>query len=175
VDNGGISLSSIKAVTRVCAKDYDSRVLRRSLLTVLCLLTGSAATAADLPAGVTLTPTQPLYYVVRDAFVHDAPDNTATRVGQVVKGQRITVVGKTVVPKTKDAQWLALKRANGKIGFVFGAALVPMIDGTLKAPLQGKLSAADRPDCRYIVAPTMCSRLRTTTSPSNARRRTARR
>ncbi len=124
----------------------------RLLFTIVCLVMASPALAADLPAGVTLTPTQPIQFVVRDAFVRDAPDNNATRIGQLTKGQRIPVAGKVVVPKSNGTYWLALKQPNGKIGFVFGTALLPMIDGTLKAPLNGKLTAADRPDCRYVVS-----------------------
>ena len=127
-------------------------VPRALLFVVLCLLAACPAMAADLPAGITLTPTQPFQFVVRDAFVRDAPDNNATRIGQVTKGQRISVAGKFVVPKSNGTYWLALKQPNGKIGFVFGTALLPMIDGTLKAPLNGKLAAADRPDCRYVVS-----------------------
>jgi hypothetical protein len=91
-----------------------------------------------------------LYFVTRDAFVRELPDNNSARIGQIMKGQR--VAGKVVIPKSKGPSWLALKRPDGTMGYVFGAALQPMIDGTLKTPLQGKLSARERPDCRYIVA-----------------------
>ncbi len=127
-------------------------VLRCAILAVVCLLAAVPARGADLPPGVTLIPAQPIYFVVRDAFVRDAPDNNATRIGQVAKGQRLSVAGKVVVPKSKGTYWVALKQPNGTFGFVFGTALLPMVDGTLKAPLDGRLTAADRPECRYLVS-----------------------
>jgi hypothetical protein len=123
----------------------------RAVLAVLCCF-AVPANAADLPKGMSLVSGHTLYFVTRDAFVRELPDNNATRIGQIMKGQRITVAGKVVIPKSKGPNWLALKRPDGTIGYVFGAALQPMLDGTLKAPLHGKLSTPERPNCRYIVA-----------------------
>lgn len=131
------------------------RVMRRAVLAVLCVLTvaglAPSARTAELPTGMSIVPSHPLYFVARDAFVRELPDNNAARIGQVMKGQRLTVAGKVLIPKWKGPNWLALKRPDGKIGYVFGAALVPMIDGTLGAPLEGKVSSAGRPDCRYSI------------------------
>jgi hypothetical protein len=111
----------------------------------------SQAQAQDLPPGVTLTPTLPKYFVLRDAFIRAAPDNNAERLGGVAKGRRIPVLGKALVGKSKDAHWVALKLRDGRVGFVFGAALTPVIDGTLRTPLQGNLGGPGRPDCGYTV------------------------
>jgi len=128
----------------------------RTLFAALCTFALSAgfghATAADLPKGMSLAPSHPLYYVTRDAYVRELPDNNSARLGQIMKGQRITASGRVVIPKSKGPNWLALKRPDGTVGYVFGAALVAMIDGTLKAPLQGKLSARGQPDCRYTIS-----------------------
>jgi hypothetical protein len=130
--------------------------MRRIAFAALCLFAASAVagptTAADLPKGMSLVPGHPLYYVTRDAFVRELPSNDSPRIGQIMKGQRLTVAGKVVVAKSKGPSWLALKRPDGKVGYVFGAALVAMIDGALKTPLQGKLSERDRPECRYVVS-----------------------
>lgn len=131
---------------------YDFRVTRRAVFTVLCFFAAGWAHAADLPKGMSIAPSHPLYYVTRDAYIRELPDNNAARIGQITKGQHLSVAGKVVVPKSKGPNWLALKRADGTYGYVFGAALLPMIDGTLKAPLQGKLAAPERPECRYIVS-----------------------
>lgn len=127
-----------------------SNVMRRAVLAVLCCF-AVPASAADLPKGMSLVDGHTLYFVTRDAFVRELPDNNANRIGQIMKGQRITVAGKVLIPKSKGPSWLALKRPDGAIGYVFGAALQPMLDGTLKAPLHGKLSARERPNCRYVV------------------------
>ena len=111
-----------------------------------------SASAADLPKGMSIVPAHPLYYVTRDAYVRELPNNESARIGQIMKGQRLTVAGKVVIPKSKGPNWLALKRPDGTVGYVFSAALVAMIDGTLAAPLQGKLSAQGRPECRSVVA-----------------------
>ncbi len=117
-------------------------------LLVIVLVLGPAR-AEDLPSGVTLLPTLPRYFVLRDAFVRVAPDNNAERIGSVAKGLRIAVLGKALVGKSKEAHWLALKLRDGRIGFVFATAVVPAIDGSLRVPLEGKLAAPNRPDCRY--------------------------
>jgi hypothetical protein len=122
-----------------------------ALALLLSILGVAPANAADLPPGFTLTPTVPRYLVLRDAYVRAAPDNNAERIGGVAKGQRIAVVGKILVPKTKDTHWIAVKLRGGRTGYVFGTALVAAIDGALKAPLTGALAAPDRPDCRYTV------------------------
>jgi hypothetical protein len=110
-----------------------------------------SANADDLPPGFTVTPTLPRYLVLRDAFVRELPDNAAERIGGVAKGQRIAVQGKVIVPKTKDTHWLAIRMRDGRIGYVFGTQLLPVIDGTLRTPLTGSLAAPQRPDCRYSV------------------------
>jgi hypothetical protein len=38
------------------------------------------------------------------------------RIGRIMKGQRIIVAGKVVVPRSKGPSWLALKRPDGKVG-----------------------------------------------------------
>ena len=143
-------------MARIRASGYDSRVMRRASLAALCVLAASAlhssVSAADLPKGMSVVPGHPLYYVARDAYVRELPKNDARRIGQIMKGQPLTVAGKVVSPRSKGPAWLALKRPDGTVGYVFSAALVAMIDGTLKTPLQGKLTAADRPECRYIIA-----------------------
>jgi hypothetical protein len=130
--------------------------MRRTVFAALCVTAASAfpglAAAADLPKGMRLVPSHPLYFVTRDAYVRELPNNDSARIGQIMKGQRLTVAGKVVIPKSKGPNWLALKRPDGTVGYVFGAALVAMIDGALKAPVQGKLSAQGRPDCRYVIS-----------------------
>lgn len=140
--------------------EYDFRIMRRTLFAALCITTAlvslgafsGPANAADLPKGMSIVPGHSLYYVTRDAYVRELPNNDAARIGQIMKGQRLTVAGKVVIPKSKGPNWLALKRPDGTVGYVFSAPLVAMIDGTLAAPLQGKLSEQGRPDCRYVVA-----------------------
>ena len=123
-------------------------------LLAVASLTSIDCRAADLPAGMTLQPVQQRYYVIKDAFMREAPDTSAARVGGVTKGQEVSVTGRAVYAKSKgnSLPWLQIKRTNGSIGYVFGDALVPMIDGTLPAPLEGKLEASGHPDCRYIVS-----------------------
>jgi hypothetical protein len=110
-----------------------------------------SAIAADLPSGYTMLPTLPRYLVLRDAFVRALPDNAAERIGGVAKGQRIAVQGKVIVPKAKDAHWVAIRLRDGRTGYVFGTQLLPVIDGTLRAPLIVSLAAPERPDCRATV------------------------
>lgn len=124
------------------------------LLLASASLTSIDCSAADLPPGMTLQPVQQRYYVIKDAFMREAPDTGSNRVGGVTKGQEVSVTGRAVYAKSKGTSipWLQIKRTNGSIGYVFGDALVPMIDGTLPAPLEGRLEASGHPECRYIVS-----------------------
>jgi hypothetical protein len=131
-------------------------VTRRAVFTVLCFFVAVSADAADLPNGMSLAPTSPLYFATADTVVRDLPNSDARRLGQIDKGQHVSVTGKVVTSDTASADtgsnWLAVKRPGGAVGYARAATLVAMIDGTLKTPLAGKLSAPDRPDCRYAVS-----------------------
>ena len=133
---------------RSAARETRQAAVCALLLVFLAL---GQAQAQEMPPGVTLVPTLPRYFVARDAFVRAAPDNAAERIGSLAKGRRVAVLGKALVGKSKEAHWVALKLKDGRIGFVFAAAVVPAIDGSLRVPLKGKLAAPDRPECRYTV------------------------
>src|SRR4051812_6065208 len=143
---------------RTWANGSNSVRIKHAVFWLLLASVGASgferALAADLPAGMTLQPIQQRYYVIKDAFMREAPDTSAARVGGVTKGQEVSVTGRAVYAKSKgnSLPWLQVKRTNGSLGYVFGDALVPMIDGTLPAPLEGKLEASGHPDCRYIVS-----------------------
>ena len=53
--------------------------------------------------------------------------------------------------KAKGTEWVAVQKDGKDFGFIYGSALVPMIDGTLTSPLKGILNSPSLPVCRYSI------------------------
>lgn len=58
-----------------------------------------------------------------------------------------------VLGKAKGTQWLAVQKDGQDLGFVYGAGLAPLIDGSLDAPLLGRvdMSKDHKPICTYKI------------------------
>jgi uncharacterized protein YgiM (DUF1202 family) len=70
-----------------------------------------------------LAPSAKIYLVLRDVNVREKPMNKSAVVGRLKKNKRIDSVG-----KVKGTRWIAVKRDGKNIGFVYGKALVPIIE-----------------------------------------------
>jgi hypothetical protein len=109
------------------------------------------ASAAEPFAKIKLTPASKIYFVAKDVNVRAAPKTKSTRVGRLRKGVRITAVG-----EAKGSEWVAVQKDGKDFGFVYGTALVPMIDGRLLNPVSGNLEARSigerkLPPCHYKI------------------------
>ena len=107
--------------------------------------------AADLFAEIKLTPAAKIYFVTKDVNVRAGPKTKSTRVGRLRKGERITAVG-----KAKGSEWVAIQKDGKDLGFVYGTALIPMIDGRISNPISGNLAARTiggrkLPPCHYKI------------------------
>jgi hypothetical protein len=109
------------------------------------------ASAAEPFANIKLTPASKIYFVAKDVNVRAGAKTKSTRVGRLRKGARITAVG-----KAKGSEWVAVQKDGKDFGFVYGTALIPLIDGRLSNPVSGNLEARSfggrkLPPCHYKI------------------------
>ena len=85
------------------------------------------------------------YLVINDVNLRAKPSTNSARAGGLKKGQTVEALG-----ITKDG-WLNVKQGEGGNNFVYIAYLVPLIDGSLKSVLKGKVSGAEGVSCVYAI------------------------
>ena len=86
------------------------------------------------------------YLVLKDINVRNGPTTKSKRVGRLRRGAVVAAMG-----KAKGTEWVAVQKDGKDFGFIYGPALVPMIDGTLTSPLKGMLNSPSLPVCRYSI------------------------
>ncbi|MDG2032807.1 MAG: hypothetical protein P8J29_02605 [Rhodospirillales bacterium] len=96
--------------------------------------------------GQTLSAAAPDYFVLKDANVRGKPLTKSPRVGRMRKGMRIQAAG-----KAKGTNWVAVRKEGKDWGFIYAAALAPVLDGAISRPFTGKLAGVDLPECEYTV------------------------
>lgn len=101
-------------------------------ITLIFLLGESRA--ADPFANVKLSPTVKTFLALKDVSVRAKPRNKSARVGRLQKNERVTAIG-----KAKRTKWIAVKRDSKNLGFVYGTALVPVIDGEFVKPISSNI------------------------------------
>ena len=92
--------------------------------------------AADFFHNGQLSPSAETYLVLRDVNVRKKPMNKSAIVGRLRKNKRINSIGKATGTK-----WIAVKKGEKHIGFVYGTALVPVINGKFLQPISGNITA----------------------------------
>jgi len=105
------------------------------ILSMFFLLPGDVQ-ASDPFAGITLEPAAKTYLVIKDINVRAGPKTKSARVGRLRKREQIKAAG-----KAKGTEWIAIKKNGKNFGFVYGTALVQMIDGRLSNPIRGNLES----------------------------------
>ena len=128
-------------------------VSRFNVCTILCaavLLWASAPGYAESKSqkflGQILTASAATYIVLTDANVRGKPVTKSPRVGRVRKGIRVEAAG-----KAKGTNWVAVRKEGEDWGFIYAAALAPVLDGAVSAPLSGKLAGDALPECEYNI------------------------
>ena len=81
-----------------------------------------------------LVPAPNLYLALKDINVREGPKNKSRRLSTVKRYARISVAG-----RVKGTRWLSIIRGAKKLGFVYATALTPVLDGSLKSPIEGVL------------------------------------
>ena len=85
------------------------------------------------------------YLAINDVNLRAKPTTNSAKTGNLKKGQTVEALG-----ITKDG-WLNVKQGEGGNSFVYIAYLVPLIDGSLKSDLKGKVSTAEGVSCAYAI------------------------
>lgn len=132
---------------------FDALFRRCCLIIATGILwVGSGITLSDRAAadevyrGVTIKPLSGRYLVLKDVNVRAGPKTKSKRIGRLRAGEWVDAFG-----RPKDAAWIAVKKDGKKIGFVFAPVLVPIIDGELKKPVSGKISARKNIKCDFTI------------------------
>jgi len=118
---------------------------------LLSLIVVTAVRATDPFEKVKLTPSVKTYLVIKNINVREKPLTKSKRVGQFRNKSVVKAVG-----KAKGTKWVAVQKDGKNFGFVYGTALVPMIDGKLTEPINGNLSTKTvgkmkLPPCHYQI------------------------
>ncbi len=131
------------------------RVIIRAIIGIFIggtiVLMPKAGFTADPFANIKLSPSAKTFLVLKDVNVRAAPKTKSERVGRLGKKEQVKAAG-----KAKGTEWVAILKNGKNFGFVYGTALVPMIDGRLLGPLKGNLEAIKKggeklPPCHYKI------------------------
>ena len=134
----GLSARMVKRVN-VCAVLFAAGLLWASA-------PGHAETKSPKFLGQILSASAATYIVLADANVRGKPLTKAPRVGRMRKGIRIQAAG-----KAKGTNWVAVRKEGEDWGFIYAAALAPVLNGSISAPLSGRLAGDDLPECEYNI------------------------
>jgi len=105
-----------------------------SLFIILHVIVSNQALAGDPFTNIRLSPSFKSYLVLRDVNVRAKPKNKSPRVGRLKRNDRVSAIG-----KARGTQWIAVKKEQKELGFVYGKALVPVIDGSLMKPISDNI------------------------------------
>jgi hypothetical protein len=107
--------------------------------------------AADFFNSNQLSPSAKTYLVLKDVNVREKPINKSNVVGRLRKNKRINSIG-----KAKGTKWVAVKKDGKNLGFVYGKALVPVIDGKFLGLISSTIIDLNESDrelwpCHYTI------------------------
>lgn len=95
---------------------------------------------------IPMTPVTGTYLVVKEINVRAKPKTSSRKIGSLDKGQRVEAVG-----RPKEASWLAVRKQDEDLGFVYAPALLALIDGALDADIKGRVSVSGGASCGYTI------------------------
>lgn len=110
------------------------------------LVPGPVRAAERTFMDVSIEPYRGSYLVTAAVNLRAAPTADSEKLGLFEEDQIIEVVG-----RVKDGEWVAVIENGRPAGFVYGGAVLPLIDGHLSGPLRGVAEAAEGPPCRYEI------------------------
>ena len=116
------------------------------LALLACVAAPSVASAQQTFMGVKVNPAPGVYVVTKDVNVRAAPKTASKKIGSLRRGDKVDGVG-----RPKGSGWLAVRRKNKDLGFVYSPVLMPLIDGVLKSDLSGKTDMSKGRSCDYTV------------------------
>lgn len=119
---------------------------------IASVLVGGPTRAQDQPQGPKfighdIIKIEGVYIVTKDANVRAGPKTKSKKIGSVRSGTKIDVVGKA----KGGAGWMAIQRDGKDFGFVYAPIMLPLLDGTLKQDINGRVMMRGRSPCAYSI------------------------
>lgn len=96
--------------------------------------------------GNPISPASGFYVAASDVNLRAKPSTQAPKRGDIERGTEIEAIG-----SARDGEWLAVRKDDQELGFVFAEILLPLIDGELDAPVEGKTAAGGDVSCSYKI------------------------
>jgi len=110
------------------------------------LIAGTSVRAEDRTfLGIIVTAMDGTYLVTKGANVRTGPETKAKKLGTLKAGVKIKVVGRA----KGGAGWMAVQQDGKDYGFVYAPVMLPMIDGTLKESISGRVLIEEHAPCGY--------------------------
>lgn len=109
-----------------------------------------AATETAKFKGFPIEPASGTFVATQEVIVRTAPRAKSEKAASLKRGERITVVGRTVASKA-EGMWFAVERDGHALGFVYSQLLLSLIDGTLEKELRGKVEVGRGFNCAYTI------------------------
>lgn len=96
--------------------------------------------------GEPIAPASGFYVAASAVNLRTKPSTQASKRGGLKRGMRVEAFG-----AAENGSWLAVRQDDRELGFVFAEMLLPLIDGTLNAPIKGKTDSGNGKDCEYAI------------------------
>lgn len=96
--------------------------------------------------GKPLAPASGFYIAESEVNLREKPTTRSRVRGRLDRGTRVEAIG-----SAEKGSWLAVRKGDQELGFVFAEILLPMIDGTLAKPLSGTTTFGASDTCRYAI------------------------
>jgi hypothetical protein len=127
-------------------RDYCGAMMAGPARCILSMIVLGLSLAWGCPVRAQMgKPPSVRYLVINDVNLRAKPTTNSAKAGGLKKGQTVEVLA-----ITKDG-WLNVKQGEGGNSFVYIAYLVPLIDGSLKSVLKGKVSGVEGVSCAYAI------------------------
>ncbi len=114
-------------------------------LMVLGLLGMAHSVEAETFMDVELSPPAVDYVVLRDVNVRERPETKSKRLDGLKKGERVRSPG-------RFEGWAAVLRDGNPLGFAYRKYLLPVLDGSLKRAISGKMTVSEDGSCDYTIS-----------------------
>ncbi len=110
------------------------------------LAAAGAASAEERTSfmGIAVEPVSRDYIAAKSVNFRAGPSRKSDKKGALKRGRRVRGVG-------ISGGWIAVTEGGNDLGFVHSDFLMPLIDGTLKKPIEGKAKGTGGRTCDYVV------------------------
>ncbi|MSO92679.1 MAG: SH3 domain-containing protein [Rhodospirillales bacterium] len=105
----------------------------------------SPAEAQQMFMGVVVTPASGTYVILQDINVRAEPATKSNKVANLKTGDRVEAAGRVT------GGWVAVRKGDNDIGFVYAPSMMPLIDGVLTEDIRANIAIEKDIKCNYTV------------------------